>query len=318
MKKKNKYTGFTDFLRYRKGEMTNAEKNSFEKELEKDPFLSEAFAGLGSVNDTHIENDLISINKKLRRRTERKRRFIIYRIAASIAVLMIVSSVFIVIERNSQESREAMPEYKSVTMDIPRPEPLRKPEESPAAALPTPPAPTPPKSNQSSSEPSRKAAKEQVSYNMVREEREIQREDVEPSKKMEAVQEQKIPDSNRFLAEGAAGNQPAAAARSVISRDISQADTPARPAGGQQAFDRYILENIRRPDSATAGQRVVVVTSFRVKTDGSLDSIKIVKSPQKQFSDEAIRLIKEGPAWRPAIRDGVAVEDEVSLRIVFP
>ena len=93
--------------------------------------------------------------------------------------------------------------------------------------------------------------------------------------------------------------------------------TPPRPLNGKTDFDKYIRENIQRPDSATSGQRVVVVLSFLVYTNGTMDSIKIIRSPGKTFSDEATRLIKEGPAWKPAEKNGKLIEDEVRVRIVF-
>ena len=70
---------------------------------------------------------------------------------------------------------------------------------------------------------------------------------------------------------------------------------PPHPTNGRADFDKYIRENIRRPDSTTAGQRVVVVLNFKVDADGKIDSIRVIRSPGKNFSDEAIRLIREGP-----------------------
>jgi TonB family protein len=92
---------------------------------------------------------------------------------------------------------------------------------------------------------------------------------------------------------------------------------PPQPANGKADFDKYIQENLHRPDTATAGQRIVVVVSFLVHTDGRTDSIKIVRSPGRSFSDEAIRLIKSGPSWKPAEENGKKTEDEVRVRIVF-
>jgi protein TonB len=60
-----------------------------------------------------------------------------------------------------------------------------------------------------------------------------------------------------------------------------------------------------------------VILNFLVRADGTIDSIMIIKSPGKKFSDEAVRLLKTGPAWKPAEEDGKPVEDEVRLRLVF-
>jgi TonB family protein len=102
-----------------------------------------------------------------------------------------------------------------------------------------------------------------------------------------------------------------------VADDAVKEYTPPLPANGRSAFDKYIRDNIRRPDTTTSGQRVVVVLNLIVNPDGKIDSIKVVRSPGKIFSDEAIRLIIEGPAWKPAEENGSAIRDEVRIRIVF-
>ena len=99
--------------------------------------------------------------------------------------------------------------------------------------------------------------------------------------------------------------------------DVSTGYAPPSPVNGKLNFDKYIKENQHRPDTITTGQRAVVVISFLVRINGSIDSIRIVSSPGKIFSDEAIRLIKSGPSWKPAEDNGKPIEDEVRIRIVF-
>jgi len=57
--------------------------------------------------------------------------------------------------------------------------------------------------------------------------------------------------------------------------------------------------------------------NFKVDAEGKIDSIKIIRSPGKNFSDEAIRLIKEGPAWKPAEENGKRIDDGIKIKIVF-
>ena len=85
--------------------MSDKERNAFERELQKDPFAEEAAEGFEAVTPEEAERDLLSIKSRLTKRTTRKQRFIYYRIAASIAVLMVVSSIFIVVERNKPEEQ---------------------------------------------------------------------------------------------------------------------------------------------------------------------------------------------------------------------
>ena len=105
--------------------------------------------------------------------------------------------------------------------------------------------------------------------------------------------------------------------KEAVDEADSYRHTPPTPVTGKSNFDKYIRNNLHRPDSAIKGQRVVVVVSFLVQTNGSIDSIRIVKSPGQSFSDEAIRIIKSGPQWKPAESNGKPVEDIVRLRLVF-
>jgi hypothetical protein len=92
-----------------------------------------------------------------------------------------------------------------------------------------------------------------------------------------------------------------------------------QPVDGTVSFRNYINANIKIPDSQStgSGDEAVAVVSFLVRADGIIDSIKVISSPGEAYALEATRLIKEGPAWRPAETDGRATDEEVRLRIVF-
>ena len=74
---------------------------------------------------------------------------------------------------------------------------------------------------------------------------------------------------------------------------------------------------MRKPDILKDGDKAVVVLSFLVRDNGSPDSIKVITSPGEQFSEEAVRLIKEGPKWKPATEKGNPTEEKAIVRIVF-
>jgi len=63
--------------------------------------------------------------------------------------------------------------------------------------------------------------------------------------------------------------------------------------------------------------RAVVVMNFTVGYDGKPTQVMVLKSPGKAFSDEAIRLLVEGPDWRPAEMDGLKIDQATRIRIVF-
>jgi len=90
-----------------------------------------------------------------------------------------------------------------------------------------------------------------------------------------------------------------------------------QPEGGSRAFREYIEENIVYPAGIVKKTREVVVISMMVRSNGSIENITIVRSPGQAFSDEAIRLIKDGPQWNPATVDGITQNEEVKVRLVF-
>jgi len=90
-----------------------------------------------------------------------------------------------------------------------------------------------------------------------------------------------------------------------------------QPAGGSRAFKEYLEENLVYPSGIAKKTREVVVLNMMVRSNGTIESISVVRSPGQAFSDEAIRLVKEGPQWNPATLDGVTQDEEVKVRIVF-
>jgi TonB family protein len=102
------------------------------------------------------------------------------------------------------------------------------------------------------------------------------------------------------------------------SDEIVTADyTPPLPENTLDSFNIYIEKNIRNPEEHSSGQTAVVTLTFRVRKTGKIDNIKIISSPGKPYSNEAIRVIQEGPHWIPARQNGENIEDTVTLNITF-
>jgi protein TonB len=80
-------------------------------------------------------------------------------------------------------------------------------------------------------------------------------------------------------------------------------------------FNRYVKENLRRPD--TARHEAVVKVECVVQADGSLSNFVIRKSAGEVYDREVIRVLKEGPRWQPAKQQGKAVPKKVTLRVPF-
>lgn len=88
---------------------------------------------------------------------------------------------------------------------------------------------------------------------------------------------------------------------------------PASPEGGKSSFKDYLQANAKPVN----GQEGRVVVEFEVTTSGDLINFRVVKGQGEALNNEAIRLIKEGPKWSPALRNGTPDRDKVRVKVKF-
>lgn len=94
--------------------------------------------------------------------------------------------------------------------------------------------------------------------------------------------------------------------------------TPARPVGGTKAYKKYIEENLRYPDQAINNEVEGTVTlELTISSNGTISNIDIKKSLGYGCDVEAIRLVREGPKWSGAEKNGSRVEDKVKVKVKF-
>lgn len=91
----------------------------------------------------------------------------------------------------------------------------------------------------------------------------------------------------------------------------------AVPSIGHEAFEKYMEDHLVYPDTLSGSSREVVILNFTVTASGKIINFEAIRSPGKVFTEEAIRLIEEGPSWIPATNTHGATEEVVRLRIVF-
>jgi hypothetical protein len=91
-----------------------------------------------------------------------------------------------------------------------------------------------------------------------------------------------------------------------------------QPLGGNDLFNAYLSNNTRYPAGIENPKRETLRLQFKVSVSGDPKEFSVSRAPVNEaFTREAIRLINNGPRWSPAIKDGIPVEAEVSLRITF-
>ncbi|UII22914.1 energy transducer TonB [Fulvivirga ligni] len=88
----------------------------------------------------------------------------------------------------------------------------------------------------------------------------------------------------------------------------------ATPADGKDALENYLKENAKQLAQPMEG---TVTIAFDVSKDGELSNFEVIKSLNADYDKEAIRLIKEGPAWSPASPNGIPTLDRVRVKVKF-
>lgn len=88
----------------------------------------------------------------------------------------------------------------------------------------------------------------------------------------------------------------------------------AKPGIGNRAYRKYLEENIRYTSAFIKGRVVVQAT---VSSTGSLQNLQVIRSLCPACDEEALRLVGQGPAWKPATRDGTGIEQDVKIVVRF-
>jgi len=90
------------------------------------------------------------------------------------------------------------------------------------------------------------------------------------------------------------------------------------PKGGMASFYQYVNDNIKYPHQAqTLSIEGRVFVQFVVGKDGKLTDIKVVRGIGGGCDEEAVRVIKNAPAWKPGKQRGRPVRVKMVLPITF-
>jgi periplasmic protein TonB len=90
------------------------------------------------------------------------------------------------------------------------------------------------------------------------------------------------------------------------------------PIGGMEKFYSFLGNKIKYPNAAKeSGTQGRVVLTFIVEKDGSLTDIKAVRDPGNGLADEAIRVLKLSPKWKPGSQNGRTVRVQYTIPVNF-
>ncbi len=180
---------------------------------------------------------------------------------------------------------------------------VKKNEAPPPPPPPPPPkAPPPPEINQVKFTPPKivkdEEVKEDEKIEEIKEDAAISTKTVESENKDQIVQAP-VEDKGTQIVEAPKADDE----DKVFTKVENEAQFP----GGQQAWIRYLQKNLNAnapvDNGAPAGTYQVIV-KFIVSKDGSISDVQAESKHGFGMEDEAVKIIKRGPKWTPALQNG--------------
>lgn len=88
--------------------------------------------------------------------------------------------------------------------------------------------------------------------------------------------------------------------------------------GGMEGWSKFLSKNLRYPEQASSeGISGRVYMSFTIEKDGRMTDIQVTKPAGHGFDEEAKRVLKMAPSWKPGIQNGKAVRVRYTIPINF-
>jgi protein TonB len=100
------------------------------------------------------------------------------------------------------------------------------------------------------------------------------------------------------------------------SKPLNFAEVMPEFPGGQAAFLRFMLRNLRQPEDMEAGQKIVVRVKFVVQADGSINDVEILQSGG-ELDKEVLRVVNKMPVWKAGHQNGRPVAVYFQLPVTF-
>ncbi len=324
-------------FKYLNDSMSNSERYDFERDLERDPFTYEAFEGLSKLKRSEIENDLLALDVISGKKKKSKKLLRLISVAA-VFIALISGSFYLYENFDSFSFRSA----KNIDKNIPEKinEPLAFKKDVPKIV----PVDTTKimlsaiDSNATAQQPAAPKYGYTVASNTLNTDNKTATKDSQKKRAIFKTPADVVPamapKTEQSIAEVvsiSAAEQTQTAAPAIEENKLSHEEITEKeealkrpgvnaapePLGGSTLYKSYLEKNVKYPASVEKPQRETVKVRFKISKKGVPTNIQVEKSPGEAFTQEAIRLIQNGPHWSPEIKDGIPVEGETSVKITF-
>lgn len=354
MNDQNQHISEADFLRYLNNEMSDTERNAFEKLLQKYPFEAEALEGLQQIPPAKFEADMHELKQRLAKNPGKSNRKVWWAAAATLLILVTSGILWYNLDRNAgppqvaetmkdEKSEMAAPDKKS-TVEKPVSTIAEKEARQEKTAV---------------KEPVEKEKPddtgEQIEINIVENDTETDIYDAavtkEPVKKSTALQKSETlmesaetpvsggePEIDLVIVENQSAqsqqteqemvsdfefSEPAVSrqARAVTSgaeskSSLNAPNLPAQPMINKHGFDAYLSDNAIL-DPGSDADSIVVILNLHVDETGKIMQFENANQAAPRYFRKARKIIRSGPAWQPALRNGVPMKSVVEQKVVF-
>lgn len=106
-----------------------------------------------------------------------------------------------------------------------------------------------------------------------------------------------------------------AKAQETVQKQVEEMPIPP---GGMEGFTKYMIENLKYPAAAKeANIQGMVMVTFVVRADGSVDTIEVLRGIGGGCDEEAVRVVAESGKWTPGKNGGKAVPTQMTLPVQF-
>jgi hypothetical protein len=117
--------------------------------------------------------------------------------------------------------------------------------------------------------------------------------------------------------------------KSDVEPPFRYVSEPAEPLYGYDSLYKFIQENLRLPEVVELSKKqkkfnnnakpisAQVFVEFVIEIDGSISNVRVLVGANPTYDEEAIRVIKMLPNWKPAKHNGKLVRSFYSLPVRF-
>lgn len=328
-----------DFFRYLKNEMTDSERNAFEKELQKHPFEAEALEGFSNFKPENIENDLNDLQKQIAP-VKQKNRFRFMAAAATVLLLITAGVIWMQIQTENkllqtaenkpvEKTEKSAEKYEPVkkhtvqaevdeeTKMVEQPVKREKSQEKEATKLPTKSAAKNKKKTENKVPENNAHQVLMIVEDIDSDETEIN-EDDDKSRTTKSTQQRNVT-SNRKSFSGAAVTAPAPVAApvsAVAPNEKIVENSGARPVPGIKKYNAYLDSTAILPANYKKRKEKLRI-KFKIDTEGNPYNFQNINRADTLLFNKACEIIKNGPRWRPENKDGKQIDSTVELKIIF-